>query len=201
MMQKRFFENILERQGGFTLLEMLLSMFVFALMMMAVTGIFASGFSSYRNARESQRALEQAQQAIDTMGKYLKTSSIAGNTYQSAGSATLLFFDYSQGKCFLYQVNGNVLQMASTNTLTRAQCDNYTANGGADFVSLTTGSIANAKPFAYAMSKDPVVANNTPNRIGEVTVTLDVRSAATATIPNVIQTTLSLRDYTESGVQ
>ncbi|PJA87728.1 MAG: hypothetical protein CO140_02745, partial [Candidatus Moranbacteria bacterium CG_4_9_14_3_um_filter_40_7] len=60
---------------GFTLIEMMIAIFIFSLMMIAVTEIFSSSFGGYGNARNIQKDLEDAQFVMGQIAKTLRTSS------------------------------------------------------------------------------------------------------------------------------
>jgi prepilin-type N-terminal cleavage/methylation domain-containing protein len=61
-------------RNGFTLIELLVSVFVFLLIMLAVVTIFIREVEAFRNAKDSQRSLENAQFAMNFVAKTLRTS-------------------------------------------------------------------------------------------------------------------------------
>ncbi len=63
---------------GFTLIEMMVSVFIFALMMTAIASVFASQIRAYKNAHTLQGDLENAQFALNYISKTLRTASLIG---------------------------------------------------------------------------------------------------------------------------
>jgi len=112
-MNKKIFKN----QKGFTLVEMMVSVFIFALIMASIAGIFGRQISSYKKTRIMANDLENAQFAINYISKTLRTSSIIGDTengdlrdniqdrendfaVQEIGANTgLIVYDFSQEAC------------------------------------------------------------------------------------------------------
>ncbi len=108
---------------GFTLVEVIVSIFIFAIMMTSISGIFARQISSYKKTRIMANDLENAQFALNYVAKTLRTSSIigygSGNGYTNlmdeieAGpnntndffsklldpNASLIIYDFSQEAC------------------------------------------------------------------------------------------------------
>jgi len=59
-------------QKGFTLVEMLVAIFVFSVIIGAISGLFISGISGQRNALASQRLLDQASYTLEYMSRALR---------------------------------------------------------------------------------------------------------------------------------
>jgi prepilin-type N-terminal cleavage/methylation domain-containing protein len=76
---------------GFTLVEMMVSIFVFIIIMVAIVDIFARQINSYKYANNLQTNVENAQFALNYMAKTLRTSSILG--YADDSSYTNLMTD------------------------------------------------------------------------------------------------------------
>ena len=82
-------KNFSKTKKGFTLVEMMVSIFVFAIMMTAIAGIFARQISSYKQTRIMANDLENAQFALNYIAKTLRTSSIIGKGSSSGGTSLL----------------------------------------------------------------------------------------------------------------
>jgi len=81
---RQYLRDLHKTKKGFTLVEMMVSIFIFALMMVAIAGVFASQIKTYKNARTMQGDLENAQFALNYVAKTLRTASLIG--YGSSSS-------------------------------------------------------------------------------------------------------------------
>jgi len=177
---------------GFTLLEVLVSLAIFTVMMVAVSQTFAGAFSGYRNTRALQRDLENAQYFMNILAKELRTSSVVSPLTGPfpVSSQFVQFYDHSQGKCFHYKIEQNALRMDEADAAGVAACGTMTLSA---FETVSTGIVAGA--FYVTPS---TVAPDTPMRVGKVTISLDVSEG------NVhhayVQTTVSLRDFGNIGL-
>ncbi|MEA3323384.1 MAG: prepilin-type N-terminal cleavage/methylation domain-containing protein, partial [Patescibacteria group bacterium] len=112
-----------KNKKGFTLIEVIVSIFIFAIMMTSISGIFARQISSYKQTRIMANDLENAQFALNYVAKTLRTSSIIGygigNGYTNLmdeiesgpnntddffskkldPNASLIIYDFSQEAC------------------------------------------------------------------------------------------------------
>ena len=117
---------IIKNKKGFTLIEMMVSIFIFALIMASIAGIFGRQISSYKQTRIMANDLENAQFAINYISKTLRTASIigygTGNVYTNlmdeikSGSnntddffskdldsnVSLIIYDFSQEACIKF---------------------------------------------------------------------------------------------------
>jgi prepilin-type N-terminal cleavage/methylation domain-containing protein len=93
-MRKLFLNKKNKTKKGFTLIEMMISIFIFAIMMTSIVGIFARQISSYKQTRIMANDLENAQFALNYIAKTLRTASILGQG-SSTGSGGTVFLDYA----------------------------------------------------------------------------------------------------------
>jgi|SRR6185369_4115304 len=180
-----------KNSAGFTLIEVLISLFIFGILMIATSQIFASSFRGYRYTRAVQKDVETAQFAMNLLAKELRTSSIV---YTSVGQAPtsgtvdttwVKFFDYSRNKCVRYDILNNSLQVKEDDMPDYATC---LATGITHaYTTLTTGNVAG---HFLVQSSD---ISSSPKRVGKVTIYLDINESSTHQAH--IQTTVSLRDY------
>lgn len=173
---------------GFTLIEATVSMFVFVLMMAAVTHVFSRAFSAYKYEKAVQSDLEAAQFALNTMAKELRTSSVSQLFWYSLSS--IKFYDYSQGLCIQYTRSGTDLKVGKYSTFATAN-DCFAAGISSDHTVATgitglsfIGSVSNGTAGSQA--------------VGKVTILLQVDSGTAS--PTNIQTSVSLRDYQNVGL-
>jgi prepilin-type N-terminal cleavage/methylation domain-containing protein len=174
---------------GFTLVEMLVSLFIFALIMVAVSQIFSTAFLSYRTTRSVQHDIENAQYTLGILAKELRTSSIVS---ASGSQQSVQFYDHSQSKCFQYRINANRLQFASIvptpNTVAGCAATIFVG-----FTTISTGNVTGS--FQVTTSETP---GGPPVRVGKVTIALTIAEATTHQAS--IQTSISLRDFGNIGL-
>lgn len=112
-----------KKQKGFTLIELMISIFIFMIIVSIVIEIFGKQVVTSRHARILQRNIEDAEFAMNYVAKTLRTSSLPTSedqgTTTGSGSATtttaaadqilgtdyvqvLYAYDYSQKECFKF---------------------------------------------------------------------------------------------------
>jgi Tfp pilus assembly protein PilV len=185
---------------GLSLLEVMVSMGIFSMMMVAIAGIFGSSIQSSRANRNIEHDLENAQFVMNDIAKQLRTSTIVSWT-----AASVRFYDYSQGRCIEYRdtitIIGHAIQKSSFVIPDRSLCDTSgstdTLLNNSGYIQVTTGYVA--PTFSVVTSSlDTVTPAN--SRVGKVTMMFEVKEKSASTRSARIQTTVSLRDYVESGV-
>lgn len=185
-------DNVQKRNNrGFTLIEMMVAMFMFAILIAAVSQIFTSAFSGYRDAKAVQRDLETAQFSINTIAKELRTSTVVS---ASGSQSSVKFYDYSQATCFQYRISGGNLQVARSGTPADvSECDSFNLSS---FTAIAHGIVSGG---FFVTPSEPV--SGTPpagGRVGTVTVSLEIGESAVHRAR--IQTSVSLRDYSYVGL-
>jgi prepilin-type N-terminal cleavage/methylation domain-containing protein len=177
---RRFINN----KKGFTLLELLLSVAILAILMLAVTDIFTKSFGSFRVTREIETNIADAQFLMNLFAKELRTSTVIIPSASTASASTVKFFEYSKQECQQYRFDAS----ASTIEVARQSTDFNGCNNNSNlsgFVKANVGSVTGS--FAVIPSRQ-----STP-RVGKVTMTMIFDGAASD--PVILQTTTSLRDY------
>lgn len=181
-----------KRKKGFTLIEMLIAIAVFAVMATVLAGAFASGFGTYRHARELQRDIESAQFMMNGMAKYLRTSTVVSPSSPTADAAEIRFYDHSSGRCFEYEIDEGHFR-ARWKSVALDPGDDVMVECGTSGMSawsdLTSGYVTGQ---FRVIPSDPDPADK---RIGRVTVLLDVAAEEDARLHATLQTSVSLRDY------
>jgi len=205
--------NKIQNKQGFSLVELMVAIFVFSVIMTAVVGVFARTASSFKRAKDIQKNLEDAQYAMNLMAKTIRTSSIVkcdedicvstGETY-----ASIRIMDYSQDKCIGYQVAANKLQSSISSvthdaddiangvtTVAKDWCSELVSADFSAFSDMASGYIASGNFY---------VIPSASGTAGRVTISMEVCAASdcaeTEKDKARIQTTVSLRNYKEAGL-
>ncbi len=193
-----------KNKAGYTFLEVIVATFVFALIMVSVSGFFANIFSNYNHAKKIQKNTENAQSTMNYAAKVLRTSTIIS---YSSDNKTIRVYDYSQRKCVEFKFEKGDLKYGEktygNETDDDAKTDCKTATDLSNF-NLLNNSIGNPNSnfFVTSSSDSPI------KTVGKVTIVMRVCvSDANGDCPDdnkanftQLQTTVSLRDYKEAGL-
>lgn len=175
---------------GFTLVEILVALFIFVILMVGVSQIFGAAFFGYRNTRAVQKDLENAQFTLNSMVKMLRTSTVVSPA--ASNTNRVRFYDYSQGLCIEYWIDGGnkTLSVISASTSDSDQCKLANFPAGS-FAPLTSGNVSGT----FVLT--PSDGTSSPKVVGKVTVSLQIQEAQTHAAR--IQSSVSLRDYGNVG--
>jgi len=185
-----------KKYRGFSLVEMLVAMFVFSLVIGATSGIFTKAFVGYRAQKHLQSDIESAQFALNTMAKELRTATIAN--LSNGSNAAIEFLDYSQNTCFFYKRNsGATLTVETKKSPTNAVTD--CNSNGYSVPAIIANNVSDGHFYITKSVKKEIGPPLVDPLVGKITIALSI-SSGTLTATN-LQTTVSLRDYTVSGVQ
>jgi type II secretory pathway pseudopilin PulG len=180
---------------AFTFLELLFAVFIFSLLMVAASGIFAQAFGGYREAKQIQEDVENAQFLLDQMAKELRTSTIVKINTSGSYTQSVQYYDYSQSRCLLYRLSGGTLYKAAYNPnrpdpdQAVAACDSHNFPVGA-LEAVSTGTV-NGTFYI-------VTSNNSPQQIGRITIGLTISRDPSHTAH--IQSSVALRDFGYIGL-
>ena len=107
------YNRAVKNSKGFTLIELMVSIFVFSLVMTSATAVFAKVFRARQKSNAIQKNIEDTRYAMELMAKSLRMSSIISSTSPSQANGSILSYDYSQGKCIRYWTSNGFLYMSS----------------------------------------------------------------------------------------
>jgi prepilin-type N-terminal cleavage/methylation domain-containing protein len=184
---------------GFTMIELVISLFIFTLISTATAGIFSRFFSTYTKTRSIQRNLEQSQQVLNSISKVIRTSSIVFPVADGAAS-NIVIYDYSQQKCIRYRfyTSGETHQLrtASEAVAARTDCDNNAVTNNINNMDIVA-DYADSINFEVVRSR-----SGSPGTVGKVTIAAGIcqKSSDCAKDEIWIESSVSLRDYSESGL-
>ncbi|HPN96242.1 MAG TPA: prepilin-type N-terminal cleavage/methylation domain-containing protein [Candidatus Moranbacteria bacterium] len=190
---------------GFSLVEMLVALFIFSLVMMTVVSVFASFVSNRKKIGNVQRDLENGRTAIELMAKNIRMSCGVGIGYVSSGEETtgsaLFMYNNSQGKCLIYQFqNGNLKSSSapieappgSENEPCPYDCRPVNA-GYSNWKTLVSSNIQAGEFRIVKTDREPASVDGDPRVVGKATILMSIG----ADMPVTLQTTVSHRDYEE----
>ncbi len=190
-MKKNKFSSKNKSYPGFSLLEMLISMFIFTLIIITSVSIFARVASTRQKTREIQKNMEEARTALDLMAKNMRMS-IGLNNNIPGNDQRIYMLNASQGECICYIFYENKLKMsqvdvppANANLSDNLKCKPVTG---------TLNYWTDGTKFQNIMENDvtgrfivtPTSASL--NDVGKATIVLKVDGIN-------LQTTVSFRDY------
>jgi len=142
-----------KKYKGFSLPEVIISMFIFVLIMLVVVSVFVVMVNARKNAQDMQKKMENIRYAMDFMAKNIRMSSID----DSCSSINQIYiYNYSQGKCMHFKLisssSGNKIQVEETPSVAREDLVNAGSNCSSNPIvySTPTGSAT----LAYSVPVD-----------------------------------------------
>jgi prepilin-type N-terminal cleavage/methylation domain-containing protein len=181
-------------EKGFSLIEVLVAMFIFTLMAAAVSSIFAKTMLAQKNAKIGQKNLETAQFAMNQVAKNIRGSSLLRR-----GWNTIIIFNHSQKTCIAYTFGGStsppvqfrLVQRINSN-MTYAGCKSVANDNSANL------DVAIGAPIdmtSYGVGGTFTIYPSAPSLPEVVTIGMDVPTSATSSVGRVkIQTSVALRN-------
>jgi prepilin-type N-terminal cleavage/methylation domain-containing protein len=181
--QKNFTQ--LKQRKGFSLIEVMVSLFIFSIIMIGTSQIFTQAFAGHRYAKNLQRDIENTQYLSGILSKELRTSTIVDPNGVTDNSQSLQFYEHSQGLCIQYRITQSSLQVAREVSTGPVACNGSTLS---NFTTISSGTLSGGF--------DIVPSDDSPRTVGRVTLALKIQEG---THSAVIQSTVSLRDYGSGG--
>lgn len=182
-------EIIKRKLAGFSLLEMIVAMFIFSLIITATVSVFVASYAAQRKSKDIQLAIEDSRGAIELMAKNIRMGTIDSADTIPGTADEIAFYNYSQNKCIKYKFANNNIEVGEVpgSRVTEPDCSD-TTKVSYSMNSLIASSIVDKLAFDIKKSKyDP---SNPPNVVGRVTISIKIIGS-----DEPIQTTVSLRDY------
>jgi type II secretory pathway pseudopilin PulG len=174
----------IKNKKGLSLIEMLVSIFIFVLIITVSIAAFISVFSARKKTRDMQRGTEEARTALETMAKNIRMSN--GLTFSGN---TVKMYNNSQGQCIAYKfddsTNPNTLQTRNYPAVMTDPTNPNCTNESGTYVDLMSSDFIGGEGFE--------VDTTNSSRIGKATIRIDIKRDSLSSIP--VQTTVSFRDY------
>lgn len=178
--KKNMKKNKIKNRSGFSLLEMVISIFIFVVVILTAVSIFANMASARQEARRIQKNMEDARTALDLMAKNMRMSTGLG---PDGNGSEIYMFNTSQEVCIRYQFDDRTLKMGEGNPPAgTTNCD----PGSVTYSSNQIVSSNNATDGSFEVTQTSTTAD--PKVIGRATVTMTIDGVR-------LQTTVSFRDY------
>ena len=98
-----------KKLGGFSLLEMLVSIMIFSLVILASVAAFTSVTRTQKKTREIQKKVESIGVVMELMSKVVRMSSQVSS---HSGDSEIRMYNDSQSECISYKFSGGGFQMA-----------------------------------------------------------------------------------------
>jgi len=186
---------------GFTLIEMLISVFIFSIIMTATVVVFAGYVKSHKYSRIVQKNLEGVQFAFNYIAKTLRVSSVINGdgdnknlfTYTEAGE-TCTYFYINNGALWRKSLKlADVPASVSAGNKKGDKCGKILAYTLTKGEKLTVGKIKDGKfYYTYTSRGDDTMI---PPTVGRVTISVGIEDQ---TVPEGLiwaQTSVSLLNY------
>lgn len=174
---------------GLSLVELLVSMFIFVLIMLVITSVFIVMVKARKEAREMQKNMENLRSAIEFMAKNIRMSSV---DYPDAGTVNahaIYIYNHSQQKCMVFYFPGvatksiKFAEVAGTREA-MSDCSSVSYEGLDKYLAIF-GDVNPIQEVDFYYNQ--FATNST---LGKVTI-----SARMQGIQDSMQTTVSLRNY------
>jgi Tfp pilus assembly protein PilV len=179
---------------GFSLIELLVAMFISTLIVITVVSTFVSAFRAQKNARNTQRDVEDAKASLEYLAKIIRMSS---NVKPAAGGTATSIYMYNKSvdNCIRFEYNSGSKKIEerrcvpsdATNPCSTGDNSNFASDcsGGGTPAATDVSSPLGSAQF-YIPNYGAVI-----NPIQRVTIYMQMAKDTNARL----QTTVSLRDY------
>lgn len=162
--------------SGFSLMELLIAMFIFSLIILSAVAVFAGVVGARKKSRDMQQNLEQARTAMEMMARNMRMSTEL-KTY--ASSKGVYMYNNSQSTCIAYLFSGSALRTASYSK----PCSTVPSS----LSDLISSDVSDGQ-FKVVETDSASV----PGKIGKATIVLTIGSGSSQ---KHLQTSVSFRDY------
>lgn len=186
MKMTRKFKNKNLNKEGFTLLELIISSAILAILFGAMTAFGVQIIRGYNRVAALKETMENASFAVESINKTIRTS----NTIDSDSDGEVFIIDNNTGRSYCYFFSGDKLRR-KTGDNTAADCDDI---GGATYDLVGTNDIKVSGSFKVKESD----LSNGERGFVRTNVIIEYQASAQDNFSNdkiIIQSGVSLRDY------
>jgi prepilin-type N-terminal cleavage/methylation domain-containing protein len=176
-----------KNKRGFTLIEMIVTIGISSLIIIAVVGVFASFVKNRRGVRLMQQSMENTRSALELMGKSLRMSC----NISLSGTNKIYFADQTLSSCISYEFDTNKIvrkEYTEDATGTIDLCNSNYCKFANPYIPGTNVDLTDTNISGISFS---VMNNNVTNKeIPRITISIQ-----SSTSDKIVQTTVSARDY------
>jgi len=183
---------------GFSLIELLVAMFILLMVMGAMVAVSIAGFRSYGKSKAIKTVAEDIGYAINSIAKDVRMGKIEnGNNYADGAADTYLLVTRNRGGRVCYRINSGTVAVADIASGDN-DCSNESYSNIVD-LSSTGMSFAASSAFRSCLTDHDgtgIACNGTAEkRRGWVEINLNIESPTMETDSIRVQTIVSSRDY------
>lgn len=195
-MLKKFKES-----GGFTLIEILVAIFVFSLIAVSIVAVFVSSTAAYQKARAIKTVKENAEFSLSSIAKDVRMGKIEKNSSYSSGSRKSAFMvtrNRNQVKvCYVFSADNAKLSVFENTTNCSDGTEQVLVNLSGTGMEFKSGSGFYSCPSAESTTDLGYYACPSVQELrrGWVEINLDIGSPSMETDEIKVQTIVSSRDY------
>ncbi len=200
MPSNRLKKNAYREKKGFSLIELIVAMFILVMVIAAMVSISITVFRSYQKARAIKTIMEDVGYTLNSIAKDVRMGKIEiGNSYADGSAKDYLLVSRNRGGRVCYRINATtvaVADIASGNDCTLSSLT-YTNIVNLLGTSLTF-DLGKSRFRSCTTDKDgtgPACNSATGKRRGWVEVNLDIENPSMETDAIKVQTIVSSRDY------
>jgi prepilin-type N-terminal cleavage/methylation domain-containing protein len=172
--------KISNNTNGFSLLEMIIAIFIFSLVIVLAVSTFVNVVSVRKKTKETQQNMENARVAMSTIAKEARNNLII-----SANASRIIIYDDAQKLCLKYAFVSTSLHYYYQTVIDQSGCTIGTVFSG-DKIMLA-GNVT---------GKFDVIASVADDLVGHATIMMEVQNPG-STDKAKMQTTVSLRVYSQ----
>lgn len=183
-------------RGGFTLIELIVAIFIFSILTISIVSVFASTVRAYSKSRAIKTIKENTEFAMNSIAKDVRMGKIESAYANGSRSDYFLVTRNRNQIKACYKISSSALSICENSGSNCASC----ASGYENIVDLSgTGmSFDTATSGFYSLTTDPP---SDPTRRGWVEMNLDIIPTGGVSSSNMdtdaihVQTIVSSRDY------
>lgn len=180
--------KISKKQKGFSLLEMIIAIFIFSLVIVVAVSTFVNMVSVRKKTREIQQNMENARVAMDTIAKQVRNNTLVIPSANNPTASNIRIYDSSQQLCVEYSFGAGNLKYSYLNSVADS-----VACGSAPIATFSNYNLLSGTVTAGYFG---VTVSVPRSSIGRVTILMQIQNA-TGADKALVQTTVSLRSLSQ----
>jgi prepilin-type N-terminal cleavage/methylation domain-containing protein len=184
-----------KNKRGVTLLELLVTIGISSIIIVAVVAVFASFIKNRRNVGTIQQSMENTRSALELMGKSLRMScniTVGDRSTKTGDRSSIFFADQSSNSCIEYEFSSGAIVRKEYTRVTLIGTENIdlcdSLDRGCDWPPAPPISTINLTDNSLNNVSFNVQYNISTNEIPRITIKAE-------TLGKIMQTTISSRNY------